>query len=125
MLGETRSVHSEICPLRDLNCCLSSFHYLTGYFDKSIILLTTASLKKISRKIEHRAVEKAIIHTAYKELLKLRRLSMKKLIFLIVLFLISSYSYADEKRYPVPLENSPSFGPEHALVTIIEFLDYQ
>lgn len=50
---------------------------------------------------------------------------MKKVIFLIALILVSSNSYADEKRYTVPLENSPSIGPENAPVTVIEFLDYQ
>ncbi len=42
-----------------------------------------------------------------------------------VLLCILSYSYADEKRYVVPLEDSPSCGPQKAAVTIIEFLDYQ
>ncbi len=38
---------------------------------------------------------------------------------------VLSYSYADEKRYVVPLGDSPSCGPQNAPVTIIEFLDYQ
>ncbi len=42
-----------------------------------------------------------------------------------VLLLVFSYAYADEKRYVVPLDDSPSCGPPNAAVTIIEFLDYQ
>lgn len=44
---------------------------------------------------------------------------------MLLLLLIASYSYADEKRYNVPIEDSPALGPENAPVTIIEFLDYQ
>lgn len=50
---------------------------------------------------------------------------MKKLVLPILLFLISSYSYAEEKRYTVPLENSPGYGQANAPVTMIEFIDYQ
>ena len=32
---------------------------------------------------------------------------------------------AEEKRYQIPLENSPSIGPADAPVTIVEFLDFQ
>ena len=31
----------------------------------------------------------------------------------------------EEKRYQIPLENSPSIGPADALVTVFEFLDFQ
>ena len=31
----------------------------------------------------------------------------------------------EEKRYQIPLENSPSSGPADAPVTIFEFLDFQ
>jgi hypothetical protein len=36
-----------------------------------------------------------------------------------------SLAHADEKRYDVPLKDSPSLGPDNAPVTIVEFLDYQ
>jgi len=32
---------------------------------------------------------------------------------------------AAEKRYTIPVENSPSIGPADAPVTIVEFLDFQ
>ncbi len=44
---------------------------------------------------------------------------------MFLLFFIASYSYADERRYEVPIEDSPALGPANAPVTIIEFLDYQ
>jgi hypothetical protein len=31
----------------------------------------------------------------------------------------------EEKRYQIPLENSPSIGPADAPVTVFEFLDFQ
>ncbi|MDA8077538.1 MAG: hypothetical protein M0Z79_01240 [Nitrospiraceae bacterium] len=36
-----------------------------------------------------------------------------------------SYAHAEDKRYVVPIENSPVYGPANAAVTIIEFLDFQ
>lgn len=30
-----------------------------------------------------------------------------------------------EKRYQIPLEDSPSIGPAKAPVTVVEFLDFQ
>lgn len=50
---------------------------------------------------------------------------VKKAFFVVLLLFIASYSYADEKRYNVPIEDSPILGPADAPVTIIEFLDYQ
>lgn len=32
---------------------------------------------------------------------------------------------SEEKRYQIPLENSPSTGPVDAPVTMFEFLDFQ
>jgi hypothetical protein len=48
----------------------------------------------------------------------------KKLIIFFILFIVP-YSFADEKRYNVPILDSPASGPANAPVTIIEFLDYQ
>ena len=31
----------------------------------------------------------------------------------------------EEKRYQIPLENSPSRGPSDAPLTVFEFLDFQ
>ncbi len=44
---------------------------------------------------------------------------------LTLIFLITPFLYAEEKRYSIPVEDSPSYGPPDAPVTIIEFLDYQ
>ncbi len=44
--------------------------------------------------------------------------------FVVFIFLITSSALAEE-RYSVPIGNSPSYGPENAPVTIIEFIDYQ
>ncbi|MGO9014102.1 MAG: hypothetical protein ACLQF0_03890 [Dissulfurispiraceae bacterium] len=49
---------------------------------------------------------------------------MKKLVVFIILLLSFSLSFA-EQRFVVPLEDSPSFGPKNAPVTIIEFIDFQ
>jgi len=43
----------------------------------------------------------------------------------VVLLLTVAHSRADEKRYVVPIEDSPACGPKNAAITIIEFLDYQ
>ncbi|MBI4709803.1 MAG: hypothetical protein HY759_01645 [Nitrospirae bacterium] len=49
-----------------------------------------------------------------------------KFIAVVFIFLIIiPLSYAEEKRYPVPLEDSPVYGPPDAPVTMIEFLDFQ
>ncbi len=46
-----------------------------------------------------------------------------KYLFVIILFIyVPLYG---EERYSIPIEDSPSIGPEDAPVTIIEFLDYQ
>jgi hypothetical protein len=51
--------------------------------------------------------------------------AMLKAVIAAFLLFTFSYSYADEKRYVVPLDDSPVCGPATAAVTIIEFLDYQ
>jgi len=50
---------------------------------------------------------------------------MRKLIFIMLVTLIAMSAFADEKRFSVPIGDSPSTGPANAPVTIIEFLDFQ
>lgn len=50
---------------------------------------------------------------------------MKKSLFIILFFLLSSVGGAEEKRFDVPVGDSPSYGPSGAPVTIIEFIDFQ
>jgi hypothetical protein len=50
---------------------------------------------------------------------------MKRLLPLLCLLLFASLAFGEEKRYAVPIDNSPAFGPADAPVTIFEFLDYQ
>jgi hypothetical protein len=57
-----------------------------------------------------------------------RQLSFPGVLTALCLCLFSlsvSLSFADEKRYAVPIDNSPAYGPADAPVTIFEFLDYQ
>ena len=42
-----------------------------------------------------------------------------------MLLLFISQSSAEEKRYQVPIEDSPFYGSSEAPVTMIEFIDYQ
>jgi len=50
---------------------------------------------------------------------------MRKLIFIMIVALVSVPAFAEEKRFPVPIGDSPSTDPANAPVTIIEFLDFQ
>jgi hypothetical protein len=51
---------------------------------------------------------------------------MKRTLSIILLFLLVGYAAAaDEKRYSVPIGDSPALGPVDAPVTLIEFLDFQ
>ncbi len=50
---------------------------------------------------------------------------MKKLVPFIAIVLIAFPAFADEKRFSVPLDDSPALGPPNAPVTIVEFLDFQ
>jgi hypothetical protein len=43
----------------------------------------------------------------------------------ILIVLLGTSAAANDKRYDVPLGDSPQRGPENAPVTIIEFLDFQ
>ena len=49
---------------------------------------------------------------------------MKNILF-VLLVLCSSLAFAAERRFDIPVGNSPSQGPTDAPVTIVEFLDFQ
>ena len=51
--------------------------------------------------------------------------TMRRLFFIMMVTLISVSAVADEKRFSVPIGDSPATGPANAPVTIIEFLDFQ
>jgi hypothetical protein len=44
---------------------------------------------------------------------------------LLLALFIPLLVFSASKRYTIPIEDSPSWGPENAAVTIIEFIDYQ
>ncbi len=48
-----------------------------------------------------------------------------RLLLITLVVLLAVLAYAEEKRYNVPIEDSPVLGPPDAPVTIIEFLDFQ
>jgi hypothetical protein len=55
---------------------------------------------------------------------------MKRMTWLVLLAVLAlpalcGAQVAEEKRYQIPLENSPSIGPADAPVTVFEFLDFQ
>jgi len=50
---------------------------------------------------------------------------MKKLALFLAVAVFAFTAAAQEKRFDVPLEDSPSLGPANAPVTIIEFIDFQ
>ncbi len=50
---------------------------------------------------------------------------MKQVLFGVLLALSVCSAAAEEKRFTVPLGDSPSTGPDNAPVTIVEFLDFQ
>jgi hypothetical protein len=50
---------------------------------------------------------------------------MKKALLIMAFLLFTVSALAEEKRYPVPLGDSPTLGPLDAPVTIVEFLDFQ
>lgn len=49
---------------------------------------------------------------------------MKRLIPALLL-LAAAGAFAAEKRFSVPVGNSPALGPSKAPVTLVEFVDYQ
>jgi len=50
---------------------------------------------------------------------------MKRMLVLVVVLMLGSAAFAEEKRFEVPIGDSPSMGPADAPVTIIEFIDFQ
>ncbi len=50
---------------------------------------------------------------------------LKKITLFIAMVLIAFPAFTDEKRFSVPLDDSPAMGPPNAPVTIVEFLDFQ
>ena len=55
----------------------------------------------------------------------MHRLALLFLIAVLVSPAAAGAQGAEEKRYQIPLENSPSIGPAEAPVTVFEFLDFQ
>jgi hypothetical protein len=45
--------------------------------------------------------------------------------FLAVALIFPSPALAAEKRYDIPLADSPTMGPADARVTVVEFIDFQ
>jgi hypothetical protein len=52
----------------------------------------------------------------------MRKMTMLAALLLLIVALTST---AAERRITVPIEDSPSLGPENAPVTIVEFIDFQ
>jgi protein-disulfide isomerase len=50
---------------------------------------------------------------------------VKRLALVMVFLFLAASASAGEKRYTVPLGDSPAIGPPDAPVTIIEFIDFQ
>jgi len=50
---------------------------------------------------------------------------MKRSMLVMVFVLLAVSASAEEKRYQVPLGDSPTLGPPDAAVTLVEFLDFQ
>lgn len=50
---------------------------------------------------------------------------MKAFLSFFLLVLLLSPAAAEEKRYSMPLDGSPTLGRADAPVTIVEFIDFQ
>ena len=55
----------------------------------------------------------------------MRRYALLLLLVALALPAVAGAQGTGEKRYQIPLENSPSIGPADAPVTVFEFLDFQ
>jgi len=50
---------------------------------------------------------------------------MRRIVCVALVFLLVGFALAEDKRYTVPIGDSPSIGPVDAPVVIIEFIDFQ
>jgi hypothetical protein len=50
---------------------------------------------------------------------------MKRILICVFTLLLFGVAHAEQKRFDVPIGDSPSKGPTNAPVTIIEFIDFQ
>jgi hypothetical protein len=50
---------------------------------------------------------------------------MKKILLCVFVLFLFGTAYAEQKRFDVPIGDSPTLGPADAPVTIIEFIDFQ
>jgi hypothetical protein len=57
--------------------------------------------------------------------MSMRRYALLLLLMVLVLPAVAGAQGTGEKRYQIPLENSPSVGLPDAPVTVFEFLDFQ
>ena len=55
----------------------------------------------------------------------MRRFNWLVLLSALVIPAAAGAQGTEEKRYDIPIGNSPSLGPADAPVTIVEFLDFQ
>ena len=55
----------------------------------------------------------------------MHRYALLLLVAVLALPAVAGAQGTEEKRYQIPLENSPSIGPPEAPVTVFEFLDFQ
>jgi hypothetical protein len=57
--------------------------------------------------------------------MKMRRHALLLLFVALAIPAVAGAQGIEEKRYQIPLENSPSRGPSDAPLTVFEFLDFQ
>jgi hypothetical protein len=50
---------------------------------------------------------------------------MKRLVLVVLFIQIACLASAQERRFTVPIDSSPSLGSADAPVTIVEFIDFQ